>query len=143
MKFQWYPRWISILACAPLLAVIVMMILMRRTNGTLPFSADAWAAWKKGKLIFALTLLVAILAGIPVMAIAGDQFGLVAVFAILALVIAAPIAAWVTFLRNRGPVCTKIDKGLTFLKIPSDSTAQRIQQHLSAGRAAPAAMPAA
>ena len=80
--------------------------------------ADAWAAWKKGKLIFALTLLEAILAGIPVMAIAGDQFGLVAVFAILSLVIAAPIAAWVTFLRNRGPVCTKIDKGLTFLKIP-------------------------
>lgn len=132
VKFQWYPRWIAVFAFAPLIMVIVMLILMRRAKGELPFSEDAWAAWKKGKLLMGLSAVGSIvLAGAGIAALANrlEAVGAVALLAAVAL----PIVIGVKFLAGRGPTCLRIGEAHLELKIKSDSAALAIERHLAGG----------
>lgn len=140
VKFQWYPRWIAVFAMAPLIMVIVMMILMRRAKGELPFSDEAWDAWKKGKILMALGSVGAIVllaAGIAALANGVEAVG--ALLLIAAVVV--PIVIGVKFLMGRGPTCTRIADGRIELKIKSDAAAEAIRRHLDGGgrKNAPAA----
>lgn len=132
VKFQWYPRWIGVFAMAPLIMVIVMMILMRRAKGELPFSDEAWDAWKKGKMLMALGAVASIvLAGAGIALLANRLEAVGALLLLLAVV--APIVIGVKFLKGRGPTCTKIADGRIELKIKSDSAAEAIRRHLEGG----------
>jgi hypothetical protein len=132
VKFQWYPRWIGGFAIAPLIMIVLMMVLMRRAKGELPFTDEAWEAWRKGKLLMALGSVGAIvLAGAGIAALANR---LEAVGAVLLLAaVALPIVIGVKFLMGRGPTCTKIADGRIELKIKSETAAQEIQRHLEGG----------
>ncbi len=132
VKFQWYPRWIAVFSFAPLIFVIVMLILLRRANGELPFCDEAWEAWKKGKLLMALSAVgSAVLAGFAIAAVA-NNLEVVGLPMLLAAVV-VPIVVYVRLLKDRGPTCLKIADGRIELKIPSASAAEMISRHLDGG----------
>lgn len=132
VKFQWYPRWIGVFGIAPLIMIIMMAVLMRRAKGELPFTDEAWEAWKKGKMLMALSVVAAIvLLGAGIAALANNIPALGAILMIGA--IALPIVIGVKFLAGRGPTCTKIADGRIELKIKSDSAADAIRRHLDGG----------
>ena len=132
VKFQWYPRWIAMFGVAPLIMVILVAVLMRRAKGELPFSEEAWNAWKKGKLLTALSAVGGIaVIGAGIAALAND---IPALGALLLLAgIAAPIVIGIIFLRGRGLTCTKIADGYIELTLKSDSGAEAIRRHLEGG----------
>lgn len=135
VQFQWYPQWIAVFACVPLLMAIMAAVLTRRTKGELPFSQPAWEAWKKGKLIFGFSILGALVLFFAGMFALGSKMAAVGGIMMVAAIV-EPIVVFRMFLRGRGPRCTKIDKGLTHLKLPSAAAAEKIRQHLSAGKSA-------
>ena len=132
VKFQWYPRWIAGFAVAPLIMLIVMVVLLRRAKGELPFSDEAWDAWKKGKMLMALSIVGAfVLFGAGIAALAND-LAIVGGPLLLAAFV-EPIVIGVKFLAGRGPTCTRIADGRIELKIKSDSAAEAIRKHLDGG----------
>ncbi|MBK8169480.1 MAG: hypothetical protein IPK60_03945 [Sandaracinaceae bacterium] len=144
VKFQWYPKWIAIFAIAPLIMVIVMLVMMRRVNGELPFSEDGWKQWKKNKLISGLGVAFAITCWVG----AAFSLGAVAdsnaspVFAILLGVVGlVALIVAVRMAQRGGPLVTKIDKTVIELKIPSADAASAISQHLMGGVARRAVAP--
>lgn len=133
VQFQWYPRWIAALGIAPLIMIIVMMLMMRRAKGELPFSEEAWNAWKKGKMLMAVAVLgsMALIAA----AIAAFANNLAPVGLVLILMaIAEPITMSILFLKGRGPVCQKIADGRVELRVPSDEAAEIFKRHIDGGR---------
>ncbi len=142
VNFQWYPQWLAVFACVPLLMAILITVLMRRTKGELPFSESAWAAYKKGKLLLTLSILGALgLFFVGIFAFSIKGIGGALGGACILAAISTPIAVGIIFVKGKGPKCTRIDKGLTHLTLPSAEAAEKIRQHLSAG--ARAAAPAA
>jgi hypothetical protein len=132
VKFQWYPRWIGVFGIAPLIMIIMMMVLMRRAKGELPFSDEAWEAWKKGKMMMALgTVGAIVLFGGGIAALANRMEAVGALMMVAAVV--APIVIGVKFLMGRGPTCTRIGDGRIDLKIKSDAAAEAIRRHLEGG----------
>ena len=132
VKFQWYPRWIGVFGIAPLIMIIMMAVLMRRAKGELPFSDEAWEAWKKGKMLMVLSVVAALVvfgAGIAALVNRVEALGVVLMIAAFVL----PIVIGVKFLKGRGPTCTKIADGRIELKIKSDSAAEAIRRHLDGG----------
>ncbi len=134
VKFAWYPRWVPALILINLLIMaIVAAILTKRVAGKLPFTEEAWAAWRKGRIVFGLGVFGAIvlfIAGVILMAsetsVPGGALALVAS-------IAGPIALWVTFLKGKNVVVREITKTHTTLRIPSAEACAKIQAHLSDG----------
>ncbi len=132
VKFQWYPRWIGVFGIAPLIMVILLAVLMRRAKGELPFSDAAWAAWNKGKMMLALSIVGGILLfGGGIAALANRMEGLGALMLLSGIVV--PIVLGIVFLAGKGPTCLKIDNGYVELKIKSDSAAEMIRRHLQGG----------
>ncbi|MBI3181766.1 MAG: hypothetical protein HYZ28_06450 [Myxococcales bacterium] len=133
VKFSWYPRWVVVLVLVNvLLAAIVAMILTKRVKGELPFTEEAYAAWRKGRVLFGLSIgfaLAALVGGIAALANELGPLGGVLMLAALAV----PIAVGVVFLRGKGVACVEIAKGHTTLKIPSGEAAMQIERHLRAG----------
>lgn len=135
VKFAWYPRWIVVLVLLNvLIAAIVAMALTKKAKGTLPFSEEGWAQWKRGKLLFGLSLLgtvVILIGGIALLARTESPAPLLT--AVL-LSILLPIVTYALVLKNRAPVAKKIDDQHITLTLPSDEAASRIKTHLMSGR---------
>jgi hypothetical protein len=135
VKFSWYPRWIGVLVLVNvLLAVIVASIMTKRVKGELPFTEEAWAAWRKGRMLMAFSVIGAIalfVGGAVLMANDLPAPGVVGLVASLVL----PIVIGVKFLRNKGVTCAKIADGKTTLTIPSEEAAIAIQRHLTGAEA--------
>lgn len=134
VKFAWYPRWIAALVIVNvLIAAIVATIMTRRVKGHLPFTEEAYKSWWMGRVIFGLSFLVAIalfIGGIVMI----DKGPGAAVALLMVLALATPIAAFVIFARNRGPVVQRIADGRITLKLPSEEAVLRIEQHLVASQ---------
>lgn len=137
VKFQWYPRWIAIFACAPLIAAILALALTRRVKGQLPFTDEAWSAYQRAKLMVVLAVIAPVVLFIGGLMVSDTLPPLWMLMWLTA--VALPIFLAVKFVMKRGPRAVKIDQGLTHLKIPSAEAAAAIARHLSAGavRAAP------
>lgn len=142
VKFAWYPRWIAALVIINLLiAAIVASIMTRRVKGHLPFTEEAYKAWWRGRILFGLSFLVMIgliIAG-AVQLDSQPPLGVT----LLLLGVASPIATYVIFAHNRGPVVQRIADGTITLKLPSEQAVMTMQDHMNAGlrkRSTPAAM---
>jgi hypothetical protein len=133
VNFSWYPRWVVVLVLLNLLiAAIVAFALTRRVKGSLPFTEEAYKAWKVGQVLFALSIVVCIatlIVGVILMSNRMEWLG----FATLMMAIGVPIFVGVRFMRHKGPVVQKIADGEITLKLPSEKAVQAIQQHLIAG----------
>jgi hypothetical protein len=141
VKFAWYPRWIVALVIVNvLIAAIVAQVLTRRVKGHLPFTPEAYKAWRMGRVYFGLSFVVAI-GMLIVSGIAMEKLPALGLLVIL-LAVATPITAGLLFVRNKGPVVQRIEEGRITLKLPSEEAALRIQEHLNAGQLKPAAVPA-
>ncbi len=94
VKFSWYPRWVVALILVNLLvAAIVAQVLTKKVSGKLPFTPEAHAAWKKGKLLYGLSF-VAFLVFIGAMIFAAANDALVVSLLCLAIAIASPVATY-------------------------------------------------
>jgi hypothetical protein len=135
VKFSWYPRWVGLLVVInPLIAMIVATVLTRRVNGAMPFTEEAWSRWRRGQLLFGLSLatcVLTIVGAIGIMASGHVELG----FATVALAIAQPVLAWRFFLKGKSPVVKKIDRTHLTLSLPSADAVAALQSHLVAGRA--------
>lgn len=139
VKFQWYPRWIGVFGIAPLIMIILLLVLMRKAKGELPFSDAAWAAWQKGKLMLTFSIIGGIALFFGGIAAIGNRAEGVGLLLILAGIV-VPIVLGIVFLAGKGPTCLKIADGYIELKIKSDSAAEQIRRHLEgSGRGAKAA----
>lgn len=134
VKFAWYPRWVSLFVIINvLLAAIIAYALTKRVKGQLPFTEEAWKQWRQGRILFGLSFLAAFIlfgVGISLMSNGHQELGVLG----MGLMIAVPIAAYVLFARNKGPIVMRIADGQVTLKIPSDFAADAISQHLVAGK---------
>jgi hypothetical protein len=136
VKFSWYPPWVAVFILINLLiAAIIALAMTKKVQGSLPFTEEAYKAWKAGQLYFALSLVagfVMFAAGIGVMA---NEL-IVPGALLLVLAFALPIFVGVRFTRHKGPVVKKIADGQITLKLPSDDAVRMILEHLNAGRGA-------
>lgn len=139
VKFQWYPRWVAVLACAPLIAVIVMLVMMKRAQGELPFSPRGYGAYKTAKMMLALAILACI--GLILGSLFLLETSAPAAGALLLVGIAVPVAISIVFVRGKTVGVTRIDDTGITLRIPNAAAAQAISDHLMGGRqAAPPAL---
>jgi hypothetical protein len=140
VNFAWYPRWVAIFVLINLLiAAIIAFALTKKVKGHLPFTEEAFKAWRTGITLFALSVVAAIglfIGGIIMLASHSEGLGVVALVAALAV----PIFVGVKFLRHKGPVVQRIADGQITLKLPSDEAVMRIEQHMVSGRKAPRAV---
>ncbi|MCK8498026.1 hypothetical protein ACJ2CR_22925 [Myxococcus faecalis] len=143
VKFAYYPRWLLIFA--PLAAVIVLLIaalLTKRAQGTLPFSEEGWAQWKRAKLVYGLSFLgtIAVLFG-SIFTFAGNARtgGYLMVAVLVAVLI--PVVAYFVAVKGKVPQALRIDDRNITLRLPSDEAASAILRHLQAGQLS-RAMPA-
>ncbi|WP_375756317.1 hypothetical protein [Corallococcus exercitus] len=139
VHFSWYPRWIGFLAILNLLiAIIVASVMTKRVKGTLPFTEEAWSRWRRGQVLMAVSVVVAIALLILSFSLlasdAPEWQGLVA----MASSVALPVLAWVFFLRNRGPQVRRIDKDTLSIAIPNGLAAHAFTSHFLTGLHAPA-----
>jgi hypothetical protein len=137
VKFQWYPRWVAVFSCAPLIAVIVMLVLMKRAEGELPFTAKAYGAYKLAKAMLALAILACIGLILGAVFLLDSSPPLAVVMFVLA--IAAPVAISLAFVRGKTVGVTRIDETGITLRIPSEAAAMAIRDHLSGRRQSPPA----
>ena len=132
VKFAWYPRWVAALVIVNvLIAAIVASILTQRVKGHLPFTEEAHKSWRTGRILFALSFVAAIALFVAGVVVVDKQSALGGMMMVLA--VAAPIAAYLLFARNKGPVVQRIKDGSITLKFPSEEAVLRFQEHLSAG----------
>ncbi|MCY0998718.1 hypothetical protein OWM54_16385 [Myxococcus sp. MISCRS1] len=143
VKFSWYPRWLLIFVpFAALIVLLVAMLLTKRAQGTLPFSEEGWAQWKRAKLVFGLSFLgtIAVLCG-AIFAFAGNtQTGSYLMVGVLVAVL-IPVVAYSAVVQGKVPQVVRIDNREVTLRLPSDEAASAILRHLQAGQAS-RAMPA-
>lgn len=133
VKFQWYPPWVAVFACAPAIALVLMLILMKRAKGELPFTEAAHAAWQRGRLLLGASIVGAIVLFVVALT-QSDQVPALIPLA-LVLCIAEPIVIGVVFLRNKGPRVKKIADGFIELQLPSQAATEAIAAHVSGARA--------
>ncbi|MBU8898730.1 hypothetical protein DRW03_10890 [Corallococcus sp. H22C18031201] len=130
VKFTWYPRWVNFFVLLNLLiALLIAAVATRRANGHLPFTEEAWRAWRQGRILFPTSLVAGILLIIGgTCLLVGDavNFGL----PVFVLGIALPIACHFRFVRNKGPVVHRIDKETLTLSLPSSEATQAFQERL-------------
>ena len=140
VKFAWYPRWVVVFVLINvLIAAIIAFALTKKVKGHLPFTEEAFKAWRTGILLFALSIPLGIalfVAGIWLLSSANEALGAAALVASVAV----PTFVGIKFMRHRGPVVQHISDGLITLKLPSDEAVMRIEQHLVSGRKAPRAV---
>lgn len=133
VKFQWFPRWVAVfILFNVIIFAVIALILTKRVKGKLPFTEDAFSAWKRGQLFFGLSIFGAIvlfIAGIMVMAAMDSPVGLLVWVAAIAL----PVFVGIKFVKGKSVSCTRIADGQVTLKIPSDSAAQSLRDHLQGG----------
>ncbi|MFL5346279.1 MAG: hypothetical protein ACJ8AT_15935 [Hyalangium sp.] len=142
VKFAWYPRWtVALVIVNVLIAAIVASILTKRVKGHLPFTEEAYKRWWMGRVFFGLSFLVAIALFIGGCVMIDSGPG-AAVALLIGLALATPIAAFLLFARNKGPVVQRIAEGRITLKLPSEEAALQIEQHLFAGQKKPSALDA-
>ncbi len=134
VKFQWYPRWVAVFGCAPLIMVILMLALMRKAKGELPFSDAGWESWRRAKLALGVSLgaMMALLAAGVVLLETDSALGLL----LIGLSVVQLVVVSFALVKGKGPQCAKIDKEQIVLKLPSAEAADRIRAHLVAGKAA-------
>ncbi len=134
VKFAWYPRWVAVFVLINLLlAAIIALALTKRVKGQLPFTEEAFRAWRRGVVYFNLSLAATIglfVGGIALLVSETIEPGL----GLMGLSLAVPIFVWVKFLRNRGPVVQRIADGRITLKLPSHEAVRLLKEHLVAGR---------
>lgn len=137
VKFSWYPRWIALFAPLALLPVAILAwILTRRVAGQMPFSTGAYARWRRGKLLFTLSLfgmIVILIGGSAVMVSATSDEALGAFFLAILGAIALPIVVWAVTLRGRDVKVVEISKTHLTVEIPNAEVAQRVTRHLLSG----------
>ena len=140
VNFSWYPRWVAVFILINLLvAAIIAFALTKRVKGHLPFTEEAFKAWRTGITLFALSIMAAIglfIGGGVLLASSQEGLGLAA----LAAALAVPIFVGVKFMRHRGPVVQRIADGQITLKLPSEEAVLTIEHHLVSGRKSPRAM---
>jgi hypothetical protein len=140
VKFAWYPRWVVVFVLINLLiAAIIAFALTKKVKGHLPFTEEAFKAWRTGITLFALSIVGAIGLFVGAMVLLGtgkEPLGLVALVA----AVGVPTFVGIKFMRHKGPVVQRIADGRITLKLPSDEAVMRIQQHLVSGRKAPRAV---
>ncbi|MHB8879629.1 MAG: hypothetical protein ACYC8T_38560 [Myxococcaceae bacterium] len=134
VKFSWYPRWVGVTVLINVLvAAVLAAVLTKRVQGELPFLEEAYAAWRKGRILFAFSIVLAVgllIGGVILLASEQPIPGAAALVATLVV----PIVVWVKFLKDCNVTCTRIADGHTTLKIPSDEAAMKISSHLSGAR---------
>jgi len=133
VKFAWYPRWVAAFILVNVLVMaVVAAIMTKRVQGELPFTEEAFAAWRKGRILFGVSIFLAICllcGGVGLLASDVPVPGIAALVVMLGL----PIGVWVGFLKGNNITCTRIADGYTTLTIPSDAAAASIQAHLTGG----------
>ncbi|MDY7226519.1 hypothetical protein [Hyalangium rubrum] len=134
VKFAWYPRWVAVFILINLLiAAIIATALTKRVKGKLPFTEEAFKAWKQGQVFFALSIVAAIglfIGGIFLFLSENEVLG----GAAWLLCLAVPITVNFKFVRNKGPVVERIADGQITLKLPSQDAIRMFKEHLVAGR---------
>ncbi|HEX8699693.1 MAG TPA: hypothetical protein VF815_12695 [Myxococcaceae bacterium] len=141
VNFAWYPRWVAVFILINLLvAAIIAFALTKRVKGHLPFTEEAFKAWRTGITLFALSIVAGIglfFGSIFLLASNHGELGSVAMLAALVV----PIFVGVKFTRRKGPVVQRIKDGQITLKLPSEEAVMMIKHHLVSGRKAPRAVP--
>src|SRR5258706_10837648 len=112
--------------------VIMMLILMRRVKGELPFTEEAYAAWKRGQALLAVAIVGCIALFVGSLGVIGNDL-VGPGFALMAAAVALPIVVGIKFARGRGVTCQKIADGRIELKVPSEEAAMEITSHLTSG----------
>lgn len=135
VKFSWYPPWIGgLVVISWPIALILMLAMTKRAAGSLPFTEEAHAAWQKGKLLFGLSFVSAIITLVMgVVLLAND---VVPGAILIPVAIAEPIFVGVKYFRKRGPGVRKIKDNVVSLKLPSAEATMQINAHLHAGKGA-------
>lgn len=131
VKFSWYPRWVAALVIINLLiAAIVAAILTKRVKGELPFTEEAYKQWKRGQVLFTLSVIAALVAFFAgIIMLAGEKLAVVGLLLMLASFV-GPIAIYLTQLKNKGPVVHRIADGTVTLQLPSAAATDAIRRHL-------------
>ncbi|MBX7098178.1 MAG: hypothetical protein K1X89_10740 [Myxococcaceae bacterium] len=131
VKFTWYPRWISLLAPALLLAAILAAIMTRRATAELPFTPQAYRRWRLGVWGFGLSAVLAVTLFITALVLLATERNAWAAAAFVSSV-AIPVAAWFALVRDRQVVVKAIRDDALVLRIPSLEAARAISSHLAA-----------
>lgn len=137
VKFQWYPRWIAVFAIAPIIMIIVMLVMMRRAKGELPFTEAAWKQWQTNKRVGGVGSIAAIVfffGGIATLGSTSPGQDPPFLFAFLLFVAGiAALAVAVRVARKGGPMAVKIDDKFIVLNLPDAGAAAAISEHLVGG----------
>jgi hypothetical protein len=140
VNFSWYPRWVVVFVLINLLiAAIIAFALTKKVKGHLPFTEEAFKAWRMGLVFFALSILAGLGLFVGAMFLLGSGRGELGVAALVAAV-GVPVAVSLRFVRHKGPVVQRIADGRITLKLPSDFAVELIERHLVSGQKAPRAI---
>ena len=131
-RFVFVPLWarLSVAFCG-LIGVILMLVSTQRADAEVPFTSEAFAAWKRAKVLtvmLVLASLVPLFAGLLLM----DSMLLVGIIAFVALLVGAVVYSQ-TVLKTLGPICKSIDADTIVLAIPSEVAADAIAKRLGVG----------
>ena len=132
VKFQFVPMWarLSVAFCG-LIGVILMLINTRRVEAEIPFTDEAFAKFKRARVIPAVLIVGAIPLIFVPMLIDPDLIVLGLVAFVAGVIAAVVYAQAVT--RHAGPMCKEITEDAILLEIPNDDAARAMESRVMGG----------
>jgi hypothetical protein len=129
VKFTFVPMWarMSVAFCG-IIGVILMLVNTRRVEADIPFTDEAYAKWKRAKIIPAI-LIVGAIPVIFLPMLVDEQLILLGLIGFLAIVIGAVVYAQ-TVMKQTGPFVKEITEDTLVIEIPSDEAAAAIDRRL-------------
>ncbi len=137
VKFQFVPMWarLSVAFCG-LIGVVLMLINTRRVEAEIPFTDEAYARFKRSRIVPVFLILGAIpLMFLPMLI--DEDLIILGALAFIAMVIGAVVYAQVVS-RSAGPICKEITEDSIILEIPNEDAARAMDARLMGGGAPPA-----
>jgi len=135
VKFAWYPKWVPLLVLINLVvAGIVAWALTRRVQGELPFTEEAFRAWRVGLALLGGSVVGSIALLFLALFLLGADQPWPALAAGL-LMLGAPIGLWARFVRGKTIKVVEITQTHVTLDLPSQHAAFVIREHLFGGLA--------
>lgn len=140
VKFQFVPMWarLSVAFCG-LIGVVLMLLNTRRVEAEIPFTDEAFARFKRARIIPAILIVAAIPLIFLPMAI-DPELIILGVLAFFAVVIGAVIYAQVVT-KQAGPLCKEITDAEIVLDIPNEGAARAMESRVVGGGTGGAPIP--
>lgn len=130
VTFTFVPMWarLSVAFCG-LIGVVLMMLNTRRVEAEIPFTQEAFARYKRARVIPLAIILGGLALMFVPMAISPDLILIGAVVFFAAVIGGVVYAQTVT--KQSGPICKEIDEQTLTIELPNDAAARAFEARLA------------